>query len=243
MKSFIDGLKKSIPICIGYFVVSFTFGIYCKNLGINSVASVIISLTNLSSAGQFGGVELIAKHASLIELALVVLVINLRYVLMSISMSQHLDENVRFVDKMIFSFAITDEIYALAIKEKKKINAKFIFGMMILPILGWTLGTLFGVLSFNVFSTRLANAFNIALYAMFIAAIFPDFPRSFKIASVIIFASIISCTLFYVPFFSENISFGFKIIITTILTCTLAAIIFPIKEESEEEKEEEKECI
>ena len=90
MNNFLDGMKKSIPICIGYFVVSFTFGIYCKNIGIGPITSVIISLTNLSSAGQFGGVEIIAKEASLIELALVVLVINLRYVLMSISLSQHL---------------------------------------------------------------------------------------------------------------------------------------------------------
>ena len=239
MNNFLDGMKKSIPICIGYFVVSFTFGIYCKNIGIGPITSVIISLTNLSSAGQFGGVEIIAKEASLIELALVVLVINLRYVLMSISLSQHLEDNIRLVDKMIFSFAITDEIYALAIKEKKKINAKFMFGMMILPILGWTLGTLVGALASNIMSERLVNAFSIALYAMFISAICPDMVKSIKITCVIIFAVVISCTLFYVPFLNEHISFGFKIIITTILVCTLAALIFPIKEKEKEKEEEE----
>ena len=236
MNDFYNGIKKSIPIGLGYLAVSFTFGIYCVNNGLSALAATIMSLTNLSSTGQFVGVDLIIRMASYFELALVVFVVNLRYILMSISMSQHLESDVRLRDKIIFSFAITDEIYAVAIKEKKKINAKFMFGMMILPILGWTLGTLLGAIASNIFPTRISASFNIALYAMFISAFFPEVIKNFKIAFVVLTSIVLSCLFYYIPFLNENISSGFKIIIIAIFVCSLAALIFPKEEDKEEEQ-------
>ena len=237
MNDFYRGIKMSIPIGLGYLAVSFTFGIYCVNHGISFLVATIMSFSNLSSAGQFAGADLMIKTAGYLELALVVLVINLRYVLMSISMSQRLDNNVKLSEKIIFSFAITDEIYALAIKEKKKINAKFMFGMMILPIVCWTLGTLLGAVASNILPERISQSFNIALYAMFISAFFPEVIKNFKIAFVVTTSIIFSCLLYYIPFLNEHISSGFKIIIVTIFVCSLAALIFPHEEEKQEDKE------
>ena len=235
MKNFIDGIKKSIPIFVGYFAVSFTFGVYCFNNGIAPLTSIIISLTNLSSAGQFAGAQLMTKLASIFEIGLVVFVINLRYILMSLSLSQKLDKDVKLYEKLIFGFAITDEIYALAIKEEKKIDAKFMFGLMILPILGWTLGTAFGVLSSSLLPESISQAFNIALYGMFISAIMPDTRKSISVLITVLLSVFLSC-VYYAPYLSENVSVGFKVIIVTIVVCSIVSLMFPIKDEEEEVK-------
>ena len=233
MSNFLDGIKKSIPIFLGYFAVSFTFGIYCNNMGITPIISFVMSLTELSSAGEFGGVELINKNALYAEIAAVVLIINLRYVLMSISLATHLDKDTKLYQKLVFGFGITDEIYALAIKEKKAITAKFMFGMMILPIVGWSVGTLLGTLSSKIVPTSVSTCFNLALYVMFICVIFPDAKKSYKVLICIGVSALISCLLYYIPFLNEHISLGFKLIIATITACTLMALLFP-----QEKKEE-----
>ncbi|MBO7078751.1 MAG: AzlC family ABC transporter permease [Bacilli bacterium] len=233
MNDFLDGIKKSIPIFLGYFAVSFTFGIYCNNMGITPIVSFVMSLTELSSAGEFGGVELINKNALYAEIAAVVLIINLRYVLMSISLATHLDKDTKLYQKLVFGFGITDEIYALAIKEKKAITAKFMFGMMILPIVGWSVGTLLGTLSSKIIPTSVSTCFNLALYVMFICVIFPDAKESYKVLICIGVSALISCILYYIPFLNEHIRLGFKLIIATISACTLMAVLFP-----QEKKEE-----
>lgn len=233
MNDFLDGIKKSIPIFLGYFAVSFTFGIYCNNMGITPIVSFVMSLTELSSAGEFGGVELINKNALYAEIAAVVLIINLRYVLMSISLATHLDKDTKLYQKLVFGFGITDEIYALAIKEKKAITAKFMFGMMMLPIVGWSVGTLLGTLSSKIIPTSVSTCFNLALYVMFICVIFPDAKESYKVLICIGVSALISCILYYIPFLNEHISLGFKLIIATISACTLMAVLFP-----QEKKEE-----
>ena len=231
MNDFFDGMKKSIPICLGYLAVSFTFGIYCTNMGLFPLVSFIMSLTELSSAGQFAGVELINKNALLIEIAAVVLIINLRYILMSISLSTRIDKNTKLYQKLIFGFAVTDEIYALAIKEKKEISAKFMFGMMILPILGWSIGTLLGALSSKIIPSSVSTCFNLALYVMFICVIFPDAKKSYKVLLCIAISALISCILYYIPYLNTHISLGFKLMIATIISCTFMALVFPKKEE------------
>ncbi|MBP5407652.1 MAG: AzlC family ABC transporter permease [Bacilli bacterium] len=231
MNDFFDGMKKSIPICLGYLAVSFTFGIYCTNMGLFPLVSFIMSLTELSSAGQFAGVEIINKNALLIEIAAVVLIINLRYILMSISLSTRIDKNTKLYQKLIFGFAVTDEIYALAIKEKKEISAKFMFGMMILPILGWSIGTLLGALSSKIIPSSVSTCFNLALYVMFICVIFPDAKKSYKVLLCIAISALISCILYYIPYLNTHISLGFKLMIATIISCTFMTLVFPRKEE------------
>ena len=230
---YIYGLKKGLPIALAYLAVSFAFGIMTKTGGISPLAATLMSFFSLTSAGQFAGSKLIMVVASYLEIFFTVLFINLRYALMSISLSQKIDSSIPRWKRIIMSFGITDEIYAVAITEKKEVNLKYMLGITTLPLIGWTLGTLIGSLGASIFSDNLLTAMNIALYAMFIAIIMPDSKKSIKITIVILIAIVISVVFYYVPYIKE-IGFGFKIIIATGIACTMGALIFPKKEDEEQ---------
>ena len=93
LDEFKDGLKKGLPIGLGYISVSLTFGMMAVSGGISPLMAVFISFTNVTSAGQFAGIQLIFQTASYFEIALTVFVINIRYMLMSLSLSQKLTKN------------------------------------------------------------------------------------------------------------------------------------------------------
>ncbi len=169
-----QGLRDGIPICFGYFAVSFAFGILAVESGCSIFESVLISFTNLTSAGQFAGLTVIAQAGTLLEMALTQLVINARYMLMSIALSQKVDSGFRGIWRWILGFGITDEIFAAAIQRDEPIAKSYFGGLMFLPlILGWTSGTFFGAFLGNVLPEILTNALGIALYGMFIAVVVP----------------------------------------------------------------------
>ncbi len=232
MNNFIYGVKKGIPICLGYLAVSFTFGIMCQTNGLTPLLSVFISLSNLTSSGQFAGVKMILEFASYFEIGLAVLLINLRYSLMSLSLSQKLEKNIPTYQRLLFGFGITDEVFAVAFKEERKLTSSYMFGLILLPIVGWTLGTSLGYFSSTLLSDRLQNAMGIALYAMFIAIIIPDAKKSLSITIVILLSMVLSIIFEYVPYINET-PLGFKIVIPTIISALLGAIFFPIKEDVE----------
>ena len=151
---------------------------------------------------------------------------------MSISLSQKIDESIPKWKRFLMSFGITDEIYAIAISEKKEVNLKYMLGITTLPVIGWSLGTLIGSLGADIFPENLLIAMNIALYAMFIAIITPDSKKSIKILLVILTAIMVSCILYYVPWINE-MGFGFKIIISTFIACIFGALVFPRREDEE----------
>lgn len=217
-----------MPITLGYFPVSFTFGIFATSLGLTPLLSVFVSLTNFTSAGQFAGTSLIFTSASLIEIAITVFVINIRYMLMSFSLSQRI-EKMSTLKKMTLAFGITDETYALMATEKEKISFTYGLGMIFGPFLGWFVGTLCGAISSNFLSNSMQNAMGIALYAMFLAIIIPP-SRKFKaIFIVVLIAALISSLFFYIPFL-KNVSGGFVIIISTVIACTIGARFLPMEE-------------
>lgn len=229
---FQDGLVKGIPVCLAYLPVSFTFGIMALEGGLPAWLTIFTSLSNLTSAGQFAGVQLIFADAAIFEIALTTLVINLRYMLMSLSLSQRIEKGTPLWKRLIFGFAITDEIFAIASLEKKKITANYMFGLMTTPILGWTIGTALGTIASSIMSDRLAAAMGIALYCMFIALIIPAAKKSKAIVATIAEAVVITCILKYVPIFSF-VSEGFQIIIATIAASAISAILFPIHDEED----------
>jgi len=226
------GLKKGIPIALGYLAVSFAFGVMCANGGMSPLMATIISFTNLTSAGQFAGVKLIFNVASFLEIGLTVLLINLRYALMSLSLSQKINPNMNKFERLICSFGITDEIYALAITESKDVNTKYLLGLTTLPLISWSLGTLLGSLSADIFPERLLMAMNISLYAMFIPIIVPDLKKDISILYVCLIAIALSCVFEYVPYLNL-IGFGFKTIIATVVSCTIGALVFSKKKKEE----------
>ena len=236
MNDFVLGMKKGIPVALGYFAVSFSFGVMAAQ-GLTPLMATIISATNLTSSGQYAGVQLMMRSASYIEIVLTVLLINLRYSLMSISLSQKIDPNMGIGTKLLVGFGITDEIYALSITSSHKLTAKYMFGLISLPFVGWVSGTAVGAFGSQWFNEDLLKAMGIALYAMFIAIIIPDARRSKPILFVILIATALSCAFYYIPFINE-LGLGFKIIICTLVAAILGAIFFPIKDDKEPEIKE-----
>lgn len=232
MSDFLYGMKKGIPIALGYFAVSFSFGVMAIT-GITPLMATIISATNVTSAGQYAGVNLIIEHAPYFELFLALLLINIRYSLMSLSLTQKLDDTIPVGIKLLIGFGITDEIYAVSITDSHKITAKYMFGLISLPFVGWVLGTAVGAFGAQFINKDLLDAMGIALYAMFIAIIIPDARKTKPIFLVIAIAVALSSAFYYIPVIKE-IGLGFKIIISTIVAAIIGAIFFPIKEEFNE---------
>lgn len=167
--AFQKGLKDGIPIGLGYFAVSFTFGIMAIQAGLSAWQAVLISLTNLTSAGQFAGIGIIAAGGSLWEMALTQLVINLRYCLMSFSLSQKLEKGVGNGHRLTVAFGVTDEIFGVSASQEGRISPWYNYGVMCVAIPGWTLGTLAGAISGNLLPDFLVSALSVAIYGMFLA--------------------------------------------------------------------------
>jgi len=170
---FYKGFKLGIPIALGYFPVSFTFGLMAVNGGIPVWLSIFISFSNLTSAGQFAGASLIIHNASLFEIALTTFVINIRYMLMSLSLSQKIVPGMPLIKKCVMAFGITDETFSVASLEKDDITFSYMLGLIIGPFWGWVLGTATGAIACNLLPSQLQSSMGIALYAMFIALVIP----------------------------------------------------------------------
>ncbi len=235
--SFKKGLKDGLPIGLGYFSVSFTFGMMAVSAGIPVWAAVLISMTNLTSAGQFAGLSIIAGAGSLVEMAMTQLVINARYSLMSLTLSQKMEKRFSIPKRLIAAFSNTDEIFAVAVNQGKEIGAKYYSGLSIIPYAGWTLGTLFGAVAGGFLPPVVNDALGLAIYAMFIAIIIPPAKKSAPIRLVIFAAVILSCLFYFVPFL-KNVSSGFSIIICAVAASIIAAIVNPVNDDEPETEQE-----
>lgn len=235
--SFKKGLKDGLPIGLGYFSVSFTFGMMAVSAGIPVWAAVLISMTNLTSAGQFAGLSIIAGAGSLVEMAMTQLVINARYSLMSLTLSQKMEKRFSIPKRLIAAFSNTDEIFAVAVNQGKEIGAKYYSGLSIIPYAGWTLGTLFGAVAGGFLPPVVNDALGLAIYAMFIAIIIPPAKKSAPIRLVIFAAVILSCLFYFLPFL-KNVSSGFSIIICAVAASIIAAIVNPVNDDEPETEQE-----
>ena len=232
MNEFIRGIKKGFPICLGYIPVSFTFGLIAVKMGFNPLEATIISMTNMASAGQFAGIRLIEGGAPYIELVITTFVINLRYMLMSLSLSQKVASDMPFYKRAVMAFCITDEVFALAAMEKDDVSFPFFGGLMTTPIAGWTLGTFLGAVASSLLSPMLQGCFGIALYCMFIAIIIPPARKGRKVASAVVVSALLSCLFKYVPginVLSKSGGGGWAIIVAAILGAAICASIKEIK--------------
>jgi len=226
---FIKGVRHGIPIALGYLSVSFTFGMKAVGDGLTWLQALLISMTNVTSAGQFAGLPLMLAQASLIEAALTQLIINLRYALMSLSLSQRLDKSMTTPHRMAFSFCNTDEIFAVASSQPEKVGKWYLYGLMSTPWLGWALGTFLGAVAGQLLPEFLRSALGIAIYGMFLAIILPPARKEHPVRIVVLIAVALSLLLRYTPVLNQ-ISSGFAIIICAVAASTIGAILFPLKE-------------
>lgn len=236
VNDFKKGLKDGLPICIGYFSVSFAFGIFAVENGLTVLQAVIISLTNLTSAGQLAAVPIMAGGGSVIELAISQLVINSRYSLMSISLAQKLSTKVKLPQKLLIAFGNTDEIFAVSVSNKGDVGFKYMLGIILLPVLGWTSGTLSGAIAGNILPDIVTAALGVAIYGMFVAIVVPVTKKEKATALCVAFAIALSCAFRYIPLLTKVPS-GFTVIICAVIASALFAIIAPIKAEEASEKE------
>lgn len=231
MKSnFVKGLYHGIPIALGYLSVSFGFGILAVKSALSIAAAVGISATNLTSAGQAAGLGIIAAGGTYLEMALTQLIINMRYGLMGISLSQKLDKSFTTPHRMLVAAGITDEIFAVASSQKGKISPAYMYGIILISYVGWTFGTFLGAAAGNILPTALTNAMGILLYGMFLAIIIPKARKSVKMLAVILIAAGLSVLFKYV---FVSVSSGFSIIICSVIAAAIGSFLFPVTDEEE----------
>ena len=229
---FSQGVRDGIPIALGYLSVSFGFGITAVNGGLTVLEALLISMTNLTSAGQVAGLNVILASGTVIEMAMAQLIINLRYALMSLSLSQKLDSTFTTKHRLLTSAGITDEIFAVASSKPKAIGITYMYGLILMPYIGWSLGTLIGAVAGTFLPQMIKDALGIAIYAMFVAIVVPPSKRNKGVLFCVGISVVLSCILKYAPLFNK-ISFGFCVIICAVLASALAAVIFPKKVEDE----------
>ena len=226
-----QGIRHGIPIGLGYLSVSFAFGMKAVGDGLTVLQAVLISMTNLTSAGQIAALPLMAGGASLAEMALTQLTINLRYALMSLSLSRKLDGSMGTLQRLVFSFANTDEIFAVASSQPGKVGKYYLYGLMIAPWIGWSLGTFLGAAAGTLLPAFVRSALGIAIYGMFLAIILPPARESRPVRFVVLIAVALSLCFHYIPGLN-TVSFGFVIIICGVLAAAAGAWLFPAEEDA-----------
>ena len=187
--AFLKGMAHGIPIALGYLSVSFGFGIMAVKAGLSVLESTLISLTNLTSAGQAAGVDVIASHGTLFEMALVQLTINIRYALMALSLSQKLDEKFTFPHRMAAAFGITDEIFGVCAAQTEPLTPFYMYGMILIATAGWVSGTFLGAFAGQLLPEAVSAALGIVLYGMFLAIIVPPSRKQKSVFCVVILAA------------------------------------------------------
>ena len=231
-KEYNTGLHTGVPVGLGYFSVSFGFGAMAVSQGIRALDAALISVTNLTSAGQFAGLTLIVAAATLWEMVLTMIVINSRYFLMSLALSQRMGKQFGFLPRMVISFFNTDEVFALAMARREPLTTPFMLGLGTLPLLGWTGGTLMGALAGSVLPLSVRTALGVMLYGMFIAIVVPPARKEKNVLAAVILALIFSCLFAWLPLL-QQISAGISIVICTVAAAAICAALFPVEEEEE----------
>lgn len=222
---YFKGFKDGLPIGLGYLSVSFAFGITAVNMGIPPLAAILISMTCVTSAGQVAGIGAIAVSGSLVEIALAQLIINLRYSLMSLSLSQKLCKKYSLFHRLTTSFGVTDEVFAVASARTEDVTPPYMYGLITLPYIMWSAGTALGALLGGILPDIVKSALGIAIYGMFIAIVVPPAKRFKGVLIVALMAAALSCIFKFVPFL-DALS-GFSVIICTVIAAAAGALLFP----------------
>lgn len=226
---FRNGMKDGTPIAMGYFAVAFTLGIAARNAGLTALQALVASITNNASAGEYAAFALIAAGAGYLEVAVMTLVANARYLLMSCALSQKLAADTSLGHRMLVAYDITDEIFGISVARPGKLNPWYTYGAMAVAIPGWGLGTCLGVVMGDVLPLRVVSALSVGLYGMFLAIIIPPARKSRVIAGLVAvsFAASFLCSRWSAL---AAVSSGVKTIVLTVAIALAAAILFPVEE-------------
>ena len=224
------GVNRGLPVGMGYFSVSFGFGAMAVSQGLGAWDAALISLTNMTSAGQFAGLTVIVAAASLWEMVLTQLIINSRYALMSLALSQRMGQRIGLLPRLLIAFFNTDEIFALAMSRTEPLTLPYMLGLGTLPILGWTGGTLCGGLAGSVLPVSIRGALGVMLYGMVVAIVVPPARQEKPVLAVVTLAVVLSCLFSWTPGL-KDVSAGISIVICTVAAAAVCAVLFPVADE------------
>lgn len=220
-----------MPICLGYVPIAFAFGMQAAQSGLDPWIPISISMTNLTSAGQFAGLSIILAGGALVELAVTTFIINIRYMLMSLALSQKLDPRMTLAQRCFAAFGITDEVFAVAIRQEGPLRTPYMTGLIASPYLGWSAGTIVGAAATSLLPAAARSALGITIYAMFIAILVPPARKAKPVLAAVAIAAAISCLFRFVPLLG-GISAGWVIILAAVAAAAFCAFHFPVDEEN-----------
>lgn len=224
------GIRRGLPVGLGYFSVSFGFGAMAVSKGLSVAQVTLISASNLTSAGQFAGLTTIVENSGLWMMILTQLIINSRYALMSLALSQKMGQQIGLLPRLLIAFFNTDEVFALAMAREHTLTVPFLYGLGLLPMAGWVSGTLFGALAGSILPLSIRTALGVMLYGMFIAIIIPPAKKERPVALAALLALILSSLFAWVPALQKAPK-GTPIVICTVAAAALCAWLFPVEEE------------
>ena len=231
-RRFLRGMRDGVPIGLGYLAVSFSLGIAAGGIGLSAVQGFLASLLNNASAGEYAGFALMAAGAGYLELALVILVTNARYLLMSCALSQKFSPETPFFHRFLVGFDVTDELFGLAIAQPGYLDPVYLYGAFAVAMPGWSVGTAVGILAGDVLPGRVVTALSVAIFGMFLAIIIPPAKEN-RVVGVLVPLSFAASLAFTVlPLFS-GLSAGTRTLLLTVVISGLAAAFFPVKEDAE----------
>ena len=233
-KVFIMGMGDGLPIGLGYLAVSFSLGIAAKTIGLTPFQGFLASLTTIASAGQYAGWTVIAENAPYIEMMFATLVASARYFLMSVALSQRFSPYTRMPHRILVGYAITDELFGIAIARPGYINPYYTYGAMVTSIPFWAVGTALGIIMGQILPLQVVSALSVSLYAMFLAIIVPPARKDKIVAGLVTASFVLSYAAAKLPFLA-GISSGTRIIILTLVISVFAAVVFPLKAEKKQD--------
>lgn len=235
-QAFRDGVRDGMPIALGYLAVSFTLGTAIQKAGMTAFQGLLASLLNNASAGEYVGFALIAAGASYWEVALLTLITNARYLLMSCALSQKFAPGAPLIHRLLVGYDVTDEIFGISIARPGYLNPYYNYGAMAVAMPGWALGTWLGVVVGNVLPLRAASALSVALYGMFLAVIIPPARNDKVVAGLVLLSFAASFLSVHLPALA-GISGGTRTILLTVVIAGAAAVLFPIDRDEVSDKE------
>lgn len=235
-KIFINGIKDGIPIALGYYAVAFSLGIIAKKGGLNAISGFVTSFFTRASAGEYGAYTLISENATYVELALMCMITNLRYLLMSTALTQKFNPKTGLLTRIFLGTCITDEIFGISIAYKGYLEPLYTFGAALISTFGWASGTACGIIAGSILPGRYVSALSVALYGMFLAIIIPPAKKDKAVCLSVIASFILSYACTLIPYI-KALSAGTRTIILTILISAIVAFIKPVDNKNDKVKE------
>ena len=229
-----EGMRDGFPIALGYFAVSFSLGIAARNAGLTPMQGFWASLLNNASAGEYAAFTLIAAKATYWEVAVITLIANARYLLMSCALAQRFAPETPFFHRLIVGYDVTDELFGITIARPGYLNPYYTYGAILLAAPAWAIGTALGILAGNALPLRIVSALSVALYGMFLAIIIPPARKNRIVAGLVVLSFVLSFACEYLPGVA-SLSSGTRTILLTVLISGAAAVLFPVKQEADDE--------